>query len=85
MKTGASQTLYHKSVFTVGDRQFRWEYPDNSKHLQRKSESSIRSSARPNILTPNNGQETKGTTEAILNTINGVENFQKAIFKTSIG
>ena len=26
------QVLRHKDVFTLGDRSFRWEYPDNSKY-----------------------------------------------------
>ena len=25
--------LNHKDVFTIGDRSFRWEYPDDSPHL----------------------------------------------------
>ena len=25
--------LNHKDVFTIGDRKFRWEYPDDSPHL----------------------------------------------------
>ena len=38
IKTGASQMLYHKSIITVGDRDFRWEYPDHSKHFQQQPE-----------------------------------------------
>ena len=25
--------MNHKDVFTIGDRKFRWEYPDDSPHL----------------------------------------------------
>ena len=29
----ATIVLRHKDIFTIGDRSFRWEYPDNSRHL----------------------------------------------------
>ena len=62
MKSGSSQTLHHKDVFTVGDRSFRWEYPDNSPHLLRKREAyaSPKKSPKANVLTPNNNRDIKG-------------------------
>jgi len=59
MKTGTSEVLYHKTVFTVGDRSFRWEYPQDSAHVSRKPEGTQRSprkSPKPKVLTPNNSQ-----------------------------
>ena len=29
--------LGHKDIFTIGDRSFRWEYPDDSPHLKKAS------------------------------------------------
>jgi len=83
MKTGTSEVLYHKTVFTVGDRSFRWEYPQDSAHVSRKPEGTQRSprkSPKPKVLTPNNSQG-KGTAATRYNVVNTVDDFIKAIPK----
>ena len=76
MEPGSSQALYHKSVFTVGDRSFRWEYPPDSVHVSRKPGSTQITPRR--VLTPNNGQ-IKGTPGARHNVVKTVDDFKKAI------
>ena len=72
MKPGSSQLLYHKSVFTVGDRSFRWEYPPDSDHISRRPDHkqlAQRQSPMPKVLRQNNSQ-IKGTAEARRNFVN---------------
>lgn len=75
--------LYHKAVFTVGDRSFRWEYPQDSVHVLRKPQEtpkSAKKSPKPKVLTPNNSQ-VKGTATPRYNAVNTVDDFVKAIPK----
>ena len=78
MAPGSSLALYHKSIFTVGDRSFRWEYPPDSAHVYKKPGSTKLTPRR--VLTPNNGQ-IKGTTGARHNVVKTVDDFKKAIPK----
>ena len=51
--------LKHKDVFTIGDRSFRWEYPEESQHIVAASASTASSKKTPSKKTPltpkNNG------------------------------
>ena len=50
--------LNHKDVFTIGDRSFRWEYPDDSPHLvvsTPKKASSKKASAPVKVNVNGNG------------------------------
>ena len=81
MDQGSSEMLYHQSIFTVGDRSFRWEYPNDSALIHRRSHdvlNSPRKTPTPKVLTPNNGK-TKGTAVARYCSPNMDEDIKKAI------
>ena len=44
--------LNHKDVFTIGDRSFRWEYPEESQHIVAASASTASSKKTPSKKTP---------------------------------
>ena len=61
--------LNHKDVFTIGDRKFRWEYPDDSPHLvvSTPKKKSSKSPAKVNGGNGNgNGVSGKGETYATM-------------------
>ena len=81
MNPGSSEMLYHQAIFTVGDRSFRWEYPNDSALVHRRSSdvlNSPRNTPTPKVLTPNNGK-TKGTAVPRYCSPNMDEDIKKAI------
>ena len=78
MTAGSNLALYHKSIFTVGDRSFRWEYPPDSVHVTRKPDNIHLTPRR--VLAPDNGQ-IKGTTGARYNVVKTIDDFKKALPK----
>ena len=80
MKVGSSLVLGHKSLFTVGDRSFRWEYPPDSSLAALKKtvqETSVKSPL-PKVLTPNNRQN-KGTVPPRFNVVKSVDDYKMAL------
>ena len=80
MKVGSSLVLGHKSLFTVGDRSFRWEYPPDSSLAALKKtvqETSVKSPL-PKVLTPNNRQN-KGTAPPRFNVVKSVDDYKMAL------
>ena len=58
------KVLGHKDMFTVGDRSFRWEYPEGSKYLKKpagspRAQKKILTPHRQNNLTPIKSPKTK--------------------------
>ena len=81
MKLASSQPLYHKALFTVGDRSFRWEYPpDSPLTTLKKGIQEPKKSPMPKVLTPNNRQ-TKGTAASRFNAAKSIDDFKKDIPK----
>ena len=65
--------MNHKDVFTIGDRKFRWEYPDDSPHLvvstpkKKSSKSPVKEPVKVNGGNGNgNGVSGKGETFATM-------------------
>lgn len=87
MDHGSSEMLYHQAIFTVGDRSFRWEYPNDSALIHRRSNdvlTSPRKTPTPKVLTPNNGKTKDLTSKSSIETPSVASKSIEAAIKAAI-
>jgi len=87
MDQGSSEMLYHQAIFTVGDRSFRWEYPNDSALIHRRSNdvlNSPRKTPTPKVLTPNNGKTKDLTSKSSIETPSVASKAIEAAIKAAI-
>lgn len=87
MNPGSSEMLYHQAIFTVGDRSFRWEYPNDSALVHRRSSDAVnspRNTPTPKVLTPNNGKTKDLTSKSSIETPSVASKAIEAAIKAAI-